>query len=112
MSESKSPVISLATSPPSRSGPRRLKILRVDRALFMALFQQDGTKQLVFEGMPADAKLDAISDHACFDSDQVALRIESDTFEEVEPCGRIPEFKVTVREVNTQETWRDRAPLI
>ncbi len=80
--------------------PQRIKILRVSYDLLAGLFRQDATKQLVFEGMPADARVTAVAD--LFSEGAIALRVESDTFDEIGEGNPIPMLEVTVREVQSE----------
>lgn len=76
----------------------RLKIFRVSKELLIALFQQREGYQVIFAGMPEDAKLIGISDHAYFDYDQVALKIWSASFPEIMKGDRLLEFSLDVSE--------------
>lgn len=80
---------------------RRVKILRVSRAMLADLFRQDATRQLIImDGLPADARLVAISETAYFDSDDVALKFESAEWPEAEQY--VETFRVDVTTVNLE----------
>lgn len=61
----------------------RLKILRISGDLLIQFFLLDGKRLLKAEGMPADAKIVAMSSGAGFEKNELWLRIHSETFPEV-----------------------------
>jgi hypothetical protein len=63
----------------------RIRIMRVPRALLGELFKQNKHRHFVFTGLPADAKLLSVSDDHFFETDDVALKFESDSFAECTP---------------------------
>lgn len=81
---------------------RRVKILRVTRALLADLFRQDAKRQLIIaNGLPADAQLVGVSEHTFFNSDDIALKFESDDWPEA--SHHVEQFNVDVTEVRLEE---------
>lgn len=56
-------------------------------------------RHIKIEGMPADAKIVGVSDQLRFDRDQLAFKIESESFPEVPVDGSIPELELQCSEV-------------
>lgn len=81
---------------------RRIKHLRIDRDLLVAMFRQDCEKQIVFDGMPEDAKIVGISESVYFLKDEIGLKVESASFPELGEGESIPELKITVMEVRPE----------
>src|SRR6185369_8666910 len=76
--------------------------LRIDRELLAGLFRQNADKQILFDGMPDDARIVGVSEHLSFDQDLIALKVESATFPEVMPDFAVPALEVSVTEVRPE----------
>jgi hypothetical protein len=86
----------------------RLKILRVTRMLLTAIFQQNRSRQFVIvNGLPHDAELVGISEHADFSTGGVALKFRSDEWEEVPEGHAIPEVRIAATMVDLVRILND-----
>lgn len=94
--------------PCKQTPSRRLMVMRVSRSLLADLFKQDPRRQVVVvEGLPEDARLVGLSEQAYFDTDQIALKFESDRWPEVPHGQRIPEVAMVARTVDLVGVLRD-----
>lgn len=59
---------------------RRLKLLRIDSNLLVALLSNDGSKLMRIDGMPADTRIVGMSPYLYFDQDCWAFQVESAEF--------------------------------
>jgi len=77
------------------------RIVRMSCELFTRFFIQgntfpakDGERLRVVEGLPPDARLEAVSGELYFAYDQIALRFESAEWPDVPPGDAVPEIVV------------------
>lgn len=74
---------------------RRVKTLHVASSALIALFQQDGSKQLRFEGMPEDASVVGVGWDV--GEEKLYLKIKSGEFDVCD--GDPPELELKVTEI-------------
>src|SRR5690348_5101468 len=75
----------------------RIKWFKVSRAAFTGLFRAGTNGQWYkIEGLPADAEILAMSEHACFAQDCYPIRVWSSDFPVVPASGTCPELELTV----------------
>jgi hypothetical protein len=90
---------------------RRVKILNVSPEYLVTLLQQDGTRRVRIEGMPADAKIVNVSDQYKFNCGWISFMVESDTFPEVKDGRAIPEMDPLSATVFFDETGVTDSPI-
>lgn len=88
---------------------RRLKYLKVARYLMAGLFNQGTNGNWVqCEGMPADAEIVAMSEHACFITDEWVFKVWSSTFPVMEQAMPMEELTVVYRHVEPPKLGQGR----
>ena len=80
---------------------RRLRIAYVSYAWLKEFLSLDGAKLVKVVGLPADAKIVGVSTDSRFDCDQISIKVESESFDEVTSGYPVPELTLT---------WAERWP--
>ena len=80
---------------------RRLRIAYVSYAWLRQFLSLDGAKLVKVVGLPADAKIVGVSTESRFDCDQISIKVESASFDEVTSGYPVPELTLT---------WAERRP--
>ena len=80
---------------------RRLRIAYVSYAWLKEFLSLDGAKLVKVVGLPADAKIVGVSTESRFDCDQISIKVESESFDEVASGYPVPELTLT---------WAERWP--
>ncbi len=97
------PVVTVASGGEPTS--RRAKVLHLDPGLFADLLRLDGSKRIRLDGLPADARLIAVSDKCL--ANVFSFVIESTEFPEVRQGDVFPELTLTVSEISSPLMGRE-----
>lgn len=85
----------------------RVKIVKIHRDILLGLLRMDGTKRYRIDGLPDDARIVGMSGSLYFDSDNLAVKVESDTFADIGYCDHIPPLSLEISEIHETAIRRE-----